>query len=88
MLTYKNYNKPQLKNLRYQWEVMLELLKIIFRGMLMKFLERNPIVILTNIYLNNKRIDFNDMYIEMVEMALNVIFPAPLQDISIPGYLT
>ena len=32
-----------------------------------------PIVILTNIYLNNKRIDFNDMYIEMVEMALNVI---------------
>lgn len=73
MLTYKNYNKPQLKNLRYQWEVMLELLKIIFRGMLMKFLERNPIVILTNIYLNNKRIDFNDMYIEMVEMALNVI---------------
>ena len=31
------------------------------------------IVILTNIYLNNKRIDFNDMYIEMVEMALNVI---------------
>ncbi len=73
MLTYKNYNKPQLKNLRYQWEVMLELLKIIFRGMLMKFLKRNPIVILTNIYLNNKRIDFNDMYIEMVEMALNVI---------------
>lgn len=73
MLTYKNYNKPQLKNLRYQWEVMLELLKIIFRGMLMKFLGRNPIVILTNIYLNNKRIDFNDMYIEMVEMALNVI---------------
>ena len=73
MLTYKNYNKPQLKNLRYQWEVMLELLKIIFRGMLMKFLERNSIVILTNIYLNNKRIDFNDMYIEMVEMALNVI---------------
>ena len=52
---------------------MLELLKIIFRGMLMKFLERNPIVILTNIYLNNKRIDFNDMYIEMVGMALNVI---------------
>ena len=52
---------------------MLELLKIIFLGMLMKFLERNPIVILTNIYLNNKRIDFNDMYIEMVEMALNVI---------------
>lgn len=73
MLTYKNYNKPQLKNLRYQWEVMLELLKIKFGGMLMKFLERNPIVILTNIYLNNKRIDFNDMYIEMVEMALNVI---------------
>mgnify|MGYP007017180602 FL=1 len=73
MLTYKNYNKPQLKNLRYQWEVMLELLKIIFRVMLMKFLERNPIVILTNIYLNNKRIDFNDMYIEMVEMAFNVI---------------
>ena len=73
MLTYKNYNKPQLKKLRYQWEVMLELLKIIFHGMLMKFLERNPIVILTNIYLNNKRIDFNDMYIEMVEMALNVI---------------
>lgn len=50
MLTYKNYNKPQLKNLRYQWEVMLELLKIIFRGMLMKFLGRNPIVILTNLY--------------------------------------
>ena len=38
-----------------------------------EILERNPIVILTNIYLNNKRIDFNDMYIEMVEMALNVI---------------
>lgn len=30
-------------------------------------------VILTNLYLNSKRIDFNHMYIEMVEMALNVI---------------
>ena len=51
---------------------MLELLKIIFHDMLMKFWNETH-VILTNIYLNNKRIDFNDMYIEMVEMALNVI---------------